>query len=191
MPYELNVHAKTDASSSSIVLTFINTGQATAVFHVRSANPADLVRTYTVEPGKRLADSWNAAPSYNLSVHGPNGFLRTFNGSIGSGAAVLGVRSSYETEGAGSVAWRITNLASGPAEVSVLDAYTGNTVAGSLHHRDTSEGELDLGKFHGWYDLIVTVAGDPTFRYQLAGHVETGKESFSDPAMGGLVTLKD
>ena len=45
-------------------------------------------------------------------------------------------------------------------------------------------------EFHGWYDLIVTVAGDPTFKYRLAGHVETGQDSFSDPALGGLVTLK-
>jgi hypothetical protein len=33
-------------------------------------------------------------------------------------------------------------------------------------------------------------ASDPTFNYRLAGHVETGKDSFSDPALGGLVTLK-
>jgi phospholipase C len=37
---------------------------------------------------------------------------------------------------------------------------------------------------------MVTVAGDPTFEYRLAGHVETGKDSFSDPALGGLVSLK-
>jgi phospholipase C len=45
-----------------------------------------------------------------------------------------------------------------------------------------------LDEFFGWYDLIVTVAEDPTFEYRLAGHVETGQDSFSDPAMGGLVT---
>jgi phospholipase C len=49
---------------------------------------------------------------------------------------------------------------------------------------------LSLDQFFGWYDLIVTVAGDPSFAYRLAGHVETGRESFSDPALGGLVTLK-
>jgi phospholipase C len=47
-----------------------------------------------------------------------------------------------------------------------------------------------LTQFFGWYDLIVTVAADPTFKYRLAGHVETGKDSFSDPALGGLLTLK-
>ena len=56
---------------------------------------------------------------------------------------------------------------------------------------DNFEGDLSLEQFHGWYDLIVTVAGDPSFKYRLAGHVETGHDSFSDPALGGLVTLKD
>ena len=65
-------------------LTFFNTGRATVVFQVRSGNAADPVRNYTVEPGKTLADTWNVASSYNLSVYGPNGFVRYFNGSIGS-----------------------------------------------------------------------------------------------------------
>ena len=49
---------------------------------------------------------------------------------------------------------------------------------------------LRLDEFFGWYDLIVTVAGDAAFKYRLAGHVETGRDSFSDPALRGLVTLK-
>ena len=38
--------------------------------------------------------------------------------------------------------------------------------------------------------MIVRVNEDPTFEWRLAGHVETGEDSFSDPAMGGLVSLK-
>jgi len=188
LPYELNVHAKVNAPGS-IILTFINTGQATVVFHVRSANSADTVRTYTVEPGKQLADSWTAVPSYNLSVYGPNGFLRSFSGSIGSDAAALDVVSGYDRED-GSIGWRITNLGSVAAEVTVLDAYTGRSGAHYLHKGDTTEGEMELEQFHGWYDLTVSVTGDQTFNYQLAGHVETGRDSSSDPALGGLITLK-
>ena len=36
-------------------------------------------------------------------------------------------------------------------------------------------------------DLTITVEGDAGFEYRLAGHVETGKDSVSDPAMGWLV----
>jgi len=128
--------------------------------------------------------------SYDLSAYGPNGFLRSFQGSIGSGAAVLDVVSQYGTQGRGSIAWTITNLANTQAEVSVLDAYTGKSASKLLQSHQSFADQLQLDRFGGWYDLIVKVSGDASFKYQLAGHVETGKDSISDPALGGLVTLK-
>jgi phospholipase C len=93
---------------------------------VRSGNPTDPVRFYTVEPGKTLAGSWNVGSPYHLSVYGPNGFVRYFNGSIGPNAAALDVRSSYDVEGShSSIAWKIANVAAKQAQVTVLDAYTG------------------------------------------------------------------
>ena len=126
-----------------------------------------------------------------MSVYGPNGFVRFFNGSIGSSAAALDVRSSYGSgEDGGSIQLRIANLAAKHASVSVLDAYSGKLRTQSLQPQQVLEDELELEQFFGWYDLIVTVAGDSTFEYRLAGHVENGRDSFSDPALGGLVTLK-
>jgi phospholipase C len=191
LPYELDVHGSVNGSNGTVVLTFFNTGRATVVFQVRSGNAADPVRDYTVEPGKTLAGTWTLASSYHLSVYGPNGFVRYFNGSLGSGAAVLDVRSSHDRDDdRGSLQWNITNVAASHAEVHVLDAYTGELSTWLLAPGGTFEGEVSLDRFHGWYDLIVTVAGDPTLNYRLAGHVETGRDSFSDPALGGLVTLK-
>jgi phospholipase C len=191
LPYELDAQASINASNSTVVLTFLNTGRATAVFHVRSGNPADPVRYYTVEPGKTLAGAWNVASTYNLFVYGPNGFVRYFSGRIGAGAAVLEIDLSYGSEGGrATIQWKLSNDAADQAEISVLDAYTGNVSTRSLHTHATFVNKLVLDQFHGWYDLIVTVAGDPTFKYRLAGHVETGEDSFSDPALGGLVTLK-
>jgi phospholipase C len=190
LPYELDVHATVHASNSTLDLTFFNTGKATVVFQVRSVNAADPVRNYTVEPGKQLAGTWSVA-SYDLSVYGPNGFVRYFKGSVGSSGAALDVRSRYGTEDHGSIGWRITNVTARNAAVNVLDAYTGNHVTRLLQPHHTLEDEWPLQQFFGWYDLIITVADDPTFQYRLAGHVETGRDSFSDPALGGLVTLKD
>ena len=186
LPYELNVHASVNASSGTLTLTFLNTGSATVVFHVRSSNPADLVRTYTVEPGKQLSDSWNVGSSYNLSVYGPNGFFRSFAGSVGG--AALDVSSRYDTENGGTLKWKITNLTGAQAEVTVKDAYTGDANTHLLQRSGTFEDELSVGRFYGWYDVIVTVAGDPSFNYELAGHIETGEDSFTDPVLGGLVT---
>ncbi len=190
LPYELNAHATVDASKGTVTLTFSNTGSAAVVFQVRLAYAGGPVRTYTVEPGKSLADTWNVASPYDLSVYGPNGFVRYFRGSLGSGAAALKILSQYGQEGFASIGWSITNVGGAEAAVNILDAYTGNVITQVLNVGENFEDALSLQQFYGWYDLIVTVAGDPTFSYRLAGHVETGRDSFSDPALGGLVTLQ-
>jgi len=35
-----------------------------------------------------------------------------------------------------------------------------------------------------WYDLVVTSPDHPDFYRRMAGHIETGAPSFSDPAIG-------
>jgi len=37
----------------------------------------------------------------------------------------------------------------------------------------------------GWYDIAVEADADPQFLRRLAGHVENGRDSASDPAFGG------
>ncbi len=190
LPYELDVHALVDSSSGSVRLELLNTGKAGAVFHVRSANAADAVRNYTVEPSKRLDDAWTFTSSYGLSAYGPNGFARYFNGSGGSCAAVLDVQVSYDTQSGPAIALNITNNGAGNATVTVSDAYTGKRGTRSLQPHQTFSDQWPLQQFHGWYDLIITVTEDPSFHYRLTGHVETAESSVSDPAMGGLLALQ-
>jgi len=171
-------------------LTFLNSSSATGLFQVRSGNPSDPVRWYTVEPGKTLFGTWNAIPSYNLSVFWSQCIARFFNGSIGTGAAVLLVSSTYDCD-PDSVALdlTITNVGN-RSEVTVLNVYAGDAFTRLLQPQGTFVEGFSRTQFFSWYDLIITVAADPTFTYRLAGHVETGKDSFSDPALGGLITLQ-
>jgi phospholipase C len=37
---------------------------------------------------------------------------------------------------------------------------------------------------HGWYDLVIHVNTDQGFQQRLAGHIETGRDSASDPGIG-------
>jgi len=46
---------------------------------------------------------------------------------------------------------------------------------------------LDLAKSFGWYDFSVKVRGFDHFEKRYAGRVETGRSSYSDPFMGGVV----
>ena len=191
LPYAMDVQGTVNASNSTVNLQFLNTGSAAVVFHVRSGNAADPVRSYTVEAGKTLTGSWSVTSAYDLSVYGPNGFARYFKGSIGSGAANLSIRTSCGFEEFGTLGWSITNTSSARATVTVLDAYSGNKVSRLLlPHESFEETEWSLRQFFGWYDLVISVSEDATFERRLSGHVETGRDSFSDPAMGGLVTLK-
>jgi phospholipase C len=190
LPYELNVHGTVDTVHNTLRLEFINTGEATVVFQVRSVDPAAQVRNYTVEPHKKLHDTWNIVSTYDVSVYGPNGFVRYFKGSVGPKAAALDIQSNYRNDDGGAITWRIRNFGEHKASVVVLDAYTGRNVVELLRPDEELKDDWSCSKLFGWYDLVVTVVEDPSFSYRLAGHVETGRDSFSDPAMGGIVTLK-
>ncbi|GAA2925625.1 hypothetical protein GCM10020221_21990 [Streptomyces thioluteus] len=75
--------AVSDASTGRITLTFGGGAEAGAQFLVTSGNRTDGPWTYTAEAGKQIADTWNSAYSHgvhDLTVHGPNGFFRTFHG---------------------------------------------------------------------------------------------------------------
>ena len=190
LPYELDVRAAVDLAAGTVGLHFSNTGKQGAAFNVRSTVVADQSRNYTVEAGKKLAGSWNVGAAYDLAVHGPNGFYRLFQGSTGSAAAALDVRSSYGQEGRGSIALRVRNAGANAVTLHVLDAYTGKHTTQVLGVGEQWDDDRSLDAFYGWYDLVLTVKEDASLRVRLAGHVENGRDSISDPAMGGLVTLK-
>jgi phospholipase C len=186
LPYEFDVQGTANFPDSTFLLQFRNTGRAAAVFQVRSGNAAD-PRSYTVGAGKRLSDTWDVGAAYDLSVYGPNGFLRSFKGSVAAGTmrSRLDVRASYDTSDQGGIKLRITNAGEHTAGVTVLDAYTGRKFTKLLERRKDLDHEWSLEGFHGWYDLIVRVEGDAAFEYRLAGHVETGEDSITDPVLGG------
>ena len=190
LPYVLNAIGSVRASDNSFRIGFENSGQAAAVFQVRSGNAGVVPRSYTVEPGKRLADTWGVATNgtngYDLAVYGPNGFMRAFKGAISDrGNANLDVKASYDGEG-GGVTLIITNQRSHTEKVRVLDNYTGESFRQSLAPNESVRKHWPSLRRSGWYDLTIKVVDDPAFEYRFAGHVETGKDSVSDPAIGAL-----
>jgi phospholipase C len=188
LPYELDVNSL--VQDSTVTLRFVNSGEQGAVFQVRSGNTTDPVRNYTVEAGKTLSGDFLVSGSYDLKVYGPNGFTRFFRGSVGKGAAVLNVDADFGDRDGGSIELSLRNGGKTNATVTVLDAYTGDRVTRSLRPGGHVEFDPSSERVGGWYDLIVTVAENKSFEYRLTGHIETRRDSISDPAMGGLVTLK-
>ena len=185
LPYELHVDGEVNASGVQLFLR--NTGNAAAVFQVRSGDGQAGPWTYTVGARDEASDNLAATgASYDLSVSGPNGFLRTFLGSLGADSAKLIVKTSYDGA-SGGIALVIQNHGSSTETVSVFDAYSGKTQTRVLPPNGSATFVSPLEESFGWYDFSVKVGSDPGFLRQLAGHVETGRSSVTDPAIAARV----
>ncbi len=187
LPYQLDASGVANFSNGTFTITFVNTGKVAVVFHVRSGDILQQPRNYTVGPGQQVEDTWAVTllgRSYDLSVYGPNGFLREFKGSVGSSTnANLTLTSTYNTSSAG-ISLSITGNGGKTGVVFLQDAYTGVVINQLLVEGQPATRYLPLTTTSGWYNLIATFDQDPSFSQQLAGHVETGLDSISDPAIG-------
>jgi phospholipase C len=185
LPYNLNVDGELNFAAGGIELTFRNAGKAGAAFQVRFGDGKTSPRTYTLAGGDEVSDVFGAtgATSYDLAASGPNGFLRTFAGGLRSGSANLSVRGTFDKDGE-SVTLHIHNSGSIEEKVSIFDAYSDKSQTRTVHAGHTATFESQLQHSFGWYDLTVTAQSDSSFARQLAGHVENGRPSMTDPAIG-------
>jgi phospholipase C len=185
VPYVLNVNAVAAPASGEVTLEFANTGQNAAVFHVRSSNILMPPRSYTLSPQSRLSDVWGFAAiglhAYDLSVHGPNGFFRACKGGLDADASANVQSAIVYNVSNGGVTLTAVNKGTAACELSVLDVYTSETVTKTLAVGARFDQFYSLSKHFGWYDFVLKVVEDGAFRQQLAGHLETGKDSTTDP----------
>ncbi len=190
LPYELEARARLDRAKRAVELTFSNSGKAEAVFHVRAGDGTSGPRSYTVGPGAELKDSFSAnGRAYSLAVYGPNGFYRVCSGNIAGSAAeievdaVVSVTRSGDGVASARIILTLRNAGGNSPKVTIRDGYTQRTKRISLAAGATKKKEFRLDESFGWYDLLVETGGDPHFRRHFAGHVETGLDTITDPAM--------
>ncbi len=190
LPYELSASGRIDGAAGRFWIDFANHGEAGAAFQVYAGNRADGPWSYTVEAGKTLSDYWSAAAvsagEYELAVYGPNGFLREFVGNVGaaSGGANPEARLEYDARGEG-VVLTLSNHGDQPCRLKLSSAY--GDEPGQVHVLQpgaTFKDYRSLRESFGWYDLHVTADVPDGFLRRFAGHVETGRSSVSDPALG-------
>ena len=186
LPYEL--HAAGWSDQGSFWIDFVNTGLAGACFHVRSGDGASGPWSYTVEAGKSLADSWAVAGAYDLSVYGANGFLRQFKGDLSAPRADLRITNRYDRL-RGNLELILVNRGGAHCQVTVENTYSGEKFSQVLAPGQRVEHHWNLQGSFGWYDLVVTSNAESGFQHRLAGHVETGRDGFSDPAIANTQLL--
>ncbi len=188
IPYALHAHGSLRPSDGAFLIDFRNVGESAAVFQVRAAEGSAAPGTYTIEPHRHVTDSWPVAaiglPDYDLSVYGPNGFFRAFKGGVsGHGRAHLDVKAHYD-EGRNAIILEISNRAFQTARVTVANRYSSKQTTFVLGPGELDAKSWSLVRSGGWYDLMITVDGDSLFERHLAGHLENGEDSISDPLLG-------
>ncbi len=200
IPYELYVEGNLSKDKKTFEISLqagnkvFGKKSAGAPFIIYAINPYQgeelRVWNYAVRAGDTLTQTWNIADfadgKYHLRVYGPNGFFREFAGdgqdpdTAVSGSYVLN-KSGKPT---GDLQLRISN--NGPREIaaSIIDnAYGEKPVSLKIPAGGQSSGLLKLAQSHGWYDVSIQIDQSAAVK-RYAGHVETGKESITDPLMG-------
>ena len=191
VPYDALVTGDVDLGKQTITIDFGNAGQRAVVFHVRSGSDQKGPWTYTVEPRARISDVWAldaaSGDTYDLSIYGPNGFLRHFKGSVATkDKANLKIESECDTTQS-AILLSVTNRGKEASVVQVLDGYTKKATNFTLRSGESTVKLWAARTTFGWYDLTVSVASDASFEQRLAGHIETGCDSTTDPGIGAPV----
>jgi len=147
---------------------------------------------YTVPAGGTASDYFNIGSgygngAYDLTLIGPNRFLRHFAGNATTVGANLEVKSSYAVEpGSGDLAvyFTMTNAAaSGKTAVFTITStnyrtdgpWTYTVPAGG----STSDFFNAVAYDNGWYDFTVTNSLDSSWSRRFTGHLETGAPSIT------------
>ncbi|MFE5914120.1 phosphocholine-specific phospholipase C [Streptomyces wedmorensis] len=182
LKYAPYVDGAADTTAGTFRLTFAGGPSAGAQFYVTSANRTDVPWTYTTEAGKSIADTWNTKYSKgvtDLSVHGPNGFLRRFRSPGRTAVPEVTARHDGAT---GNLTLTFTNPGAA-TQVTVTDAYGATPVTLSVAQGATVAHTVNLAPSGRWYDVTVTSPASADYLRRLAGHVETGAAGVSDPAI--------
>jgi phospholipase C len=192
LPYELYVDGAPNADGKRFVLT-MKAGTAVhgtksmgAPFNVYVRDGGNMAAaTYAVKAGDTLTQSFPVyGENYSIDVHAPNGFFRSFNGTVSAPAMI---QAAYEQQGGklnGNIAFHVKNSGKATVQIAVKDhSYGLAPVMKSVEPGATEKVVIQSANSHGWYDVSVSVENHEV-RY--AGRVENGTTSITDPAMGGV-----
>jgi len=149
---------------------------------------------YAVTAGDEIVDTFPLSHfkggSYHLCVYGPNGFFREVQGDEND--PKLQVETDYERSRilrkvlTGNIVLACTNEDNNKEiEITITDrSYKNPPLKRAIPAGESMPIVLNLKKTSGWYDFEISVKGKKNYSQRFAGHVETGKESISDPLMG-------
>jgi phospholipase C len=175
-----------DPDPQQLNLAVKNYGWLGVHLQARSLTVAGAPYSYTIGAGDEIAIALANPGTYDLSIHGPNGFYRHF---AGSPATVLQVEE-HGSDDVGKLSLRLTDsddrraLAGRPAPVIVVEIADAYGADRQIELKGSDEITIDTRRSGGWYDIALTTKSDPSFSYRLAGRIESGAALTSDPQLG-------
>jgi len=172
------LHVDFEADRQHLNLALQNNGRLGVGVQARSQTVTGGPFSYTVGAGHDLGVQLPNPGTYDLSLHGPNGFFRHF---AGSPASVLQVQVRGD-DGSGRLLLRIAAGESRrPVGVQLANAFGRDR---RFMLRGPEAIVIDTRGSGGWYDVALTSPDDDSFGYQLAGRLESNSRLTSDPQLG-------
>jgi phospholipase C len=171
-----------DADPGTLNLAVKNRGSLGVHLQARSRTVPGAPYSYTIGAGDKLAASLPNPGTYDLSLHGPNGFFRHFAGSPDTVIRV----DVHNDQGSGRLKLQLRLTDRGghhhqSVVVDVADAYGPDR---QIRLQGTTVITIDTRDSGGWYDIALSTPSDATFSYQLAGRLESANPLTSDPQLG-------
>jgi phospholipase C len=155
--------------------------------------PTKFPRQFTIDPSHTI---WNKTVpgtvevgtgsgegKYDLTVVGPNRFLRHFTGDVNAAGKTAQVEATYYHGGFDpkpQLILELTNSATTAVTFTVVSNNYSKDRAKTYHvpaHGRASHTVKPLSLGNGWYDLSVTISGDSSWSRRYSGHLEDGTDS--------------
>lgn len=167
-------------------------GPATRAAHYAiyaNAHRTDGPWQYTVDANSTERDFFNCGSGYgdgkyDLTLIGPNRFLRRFQGDLTKAGRAVAVTTSYRVEsGTGKLAlwFKMTNNSQQQVTFTVKSTrYRSGTWTYNVPAGGSTEDYFNQVHYsNGWYDFDLTISSDTTWRQRFTGHLETGSSSIT------------
>jgi phospholipase C len=195
LPYELHANGALSPDGAHFTLELHAANQlfgkraAGAPFNVYLRNrvtaPGVQAATYAVKAGDMLKPEFPIAQfkngRYEIEVHAPNGFYRSFSGSAHDSFPLLSTAVKDR-----KLELVLANRTQAAQSITVTDnSYGAAPITQHVAAQSQSVVTIPLTASNHWYDLTVRSEGSNAI-IRLAGRIETGIPTTTDPHMGGV-----
>ncbi|AUG77360.1 phospholipase C [Kitasatospora sp. MMS16-BH015] len=196
LPYQPNANLDHwDTNTSGVMHVYLKMANDGAANSAHFAAYANAYRSggpwqYTVDSGSPVTDFFNCGTNgfgngkYDLTVVGPNRFLRRFTGDLTQAGRFAACTASYApAPDTGKLAlwFALANTGTSAVTFTVTsNQYRTGTWTYTVQPGATTSDYFNAVAYqNGWYDFTVTVSSDSTWSQRFTGHLETGAPSIS------------